>query len=344
MSSEKPFLATLQGKVLPVPPVWLMRQAGRYLPEYRALRQQAGSFQAMIANPDYATEVTLQPLRRFAFDAAILFSDILVIPAALGQSVVFEDGRGPVLGKLPPLESLDPANIHGHLQPVYDTLAKLKDALPREGFERTALIGFAGAPWTIACYMVEGAGSKEFSATRSLAYGDPETFARLIEIITHATTEYLSRQIASGAEAVQIFDSWAGVLPDAQFRRWVIEPARKIVAALKTRHPGVPVIGFPRAAGAMYAEYARETGITALGLDERMDLRTAAKFALPLQGNLDPFVLRAGGEVLDAEADRIISELAGVPFVFNLGHGVNKETPPEHVTRLVNRIRLKERM
>ena len=341
MTSAKPFLETLQGRIQTVPPVWLMRQAGRYLPEYRALRQEAGSFQAMIRNPDLAMEVTLQPLRRFNFDAAILFSDILVIPAALGQTVIFEDGRGPVLGPLRAFDALDAGKLHEHLNPVYETLGLLKTALPAEGFERTALIGFAGAPWTVACYMVEGAGSKEFAATRSLAYRDPETFARLIELLTTTTAAYLCRQIEAGAEAVQIFDSWAGLLPDAQFRAWVIEPTKKLVATIRASYPDIPVIGFPRGADAMYAVYARETGITALGLDERVALSEAAQFGLPVQGNLDPFALRAGGAILDTETDRIMSQLRGVPFVFNLGHGVNKDTPPEHVEQLVNRIREK---
>ena len=344
MTSAKPFLETLKGHVQTVPPVWLMRQAGRYLPEYRDLRREAGSFQAMIRNPHLATEVTLQPLRRFGFDAAILFSDILVIPAALGQTVIFEDGRGPVLGPLRAFDDLDPAKLHEHLKPVYDTLALLKTAMPAEGFERTTLIGFAGAPWTVACYMVEGSGSKEFAATRSLAYRDPQTFAQLIELLTTTTAAYLCAQIEAGAEAVQIFDSWAGVLPDEQFRAWVIEPTRALVAAIRARYPDTPIIGFPRAAGAMYAEYAAKTGITALGLDERVDLRQAKTFSLPVQGNLDPFVLRAGGSVLDAEIDRILATLEGAPFVFNLGHGVNKETPPEHVLQLVNRVRMLERM
>ena len=341
MTSAKPFLETLQRRIQTVPPVWLMRQAGRYLPEYRALRQEAGSFQAMIRNPDLAMEVTLQPLRRFNFDAAILFSDILVIPAALGQTVIFEDGRGPVLGPLRAFDALDAGKLHEHLNPVYETLGLLKTALPAEGFERTALIGFAGAPWTVACYMVEGAGSKEFAATRSLAYRDPETFARLIELLTTTTAAYLCRQIEAGAEAVQIFDSWAGLLPDAQFRAWVIEPTKNLVATIRASYPDIPVIGFPRGADAMYAVYARETGITALGLDERVALSEAVQFGVPVQGNLDPFALRAGGAILDSETDRIMSELRGVPFVFNLGHGVNKDTPPEHVEQLVNRIREK---
>ncbi len=341
MPSEKPFLDTLRGQVLPVPPIWLMRQAGRYLPEYRELRARAGSFQAMIRDPELATEVTLQPLRRFNFDAAILFSDILVIPAALGQVVTFEDGRGPVLGDLPPVERLEPGAIHDHLQPVYETLSRLRKALPDEGFDRTALIGFAGAPWTIACYMIEGGGSKEFARTRSLAYGDPEAFGRLIDIVTDATASYLIRQIEAGAEAVQIFDSWAGILPADQFERWVMAPTRKITTAIKAAYPGIPVIGFAR--GGFYPSYA-QSGIDALGLDERVAPEIAAGFQLPVQGNLDPFVLRAGGEALDDATDRIMAGLQGKPYVFNLGHGVNKDTPPEHVMRLVNRVRMTERM
>lgn len=344
MSSGKPFLETLAGRIQPVPPLWLMRQAGRYLPEYRELRKQAGSFQAMIGNPEIACEITLQPLRRFAFDAAILFSDILTIPAALGQGLAFEDGRGPVLAPFPGLEALDRTRLHHRLSPVYETLSLLKSALPAEGFDRTALIGFAGAPWTIACYMIEGMGSKDFAAARSLAYADPETFTRLIALLTEVTADYLSRQIEAGAEAVQLFDSWAGVLPDAQFERWVIEPARQIARILKDRHPQVPLIGFPRGAGGMLGAYARGSGVTVLGLDERADLAQARSLGLPLQGNLDPFVLRAGGAVLDVHVDAVLSALEGHPFVFNLGHGVNKDTPVAHVERLVNRVRLQERM
>jgi uroporphyrinogen decarboxylase len=341
MPKQKPFLNVLRGRSSAVPPIWLMRQAGRYLPEYRRLRAEAGSFQAMIADPRLATEVTLQPIRRFGFDAAILFSDILVIPAALGQKVSFEDGRGPVLEPLKSFEDLETESLHSNLQPVYEAVSSIKTMLDQEGYERTALIGFAGAPWTLACYMVDGGGSKEFSATRSLAYRDPEAFSLLIGLLTSATIEYLSRQIEAGAEAVQLFDSWAGLLPADQFRLWVMEPARKIVEALNRAHPDIPVIGFPRGAGSLYEGYAQVSKVTALGLDERVSLDWARGLGIPVQGNLDPFALLAGGEALDRGVDRVMEGLSGVPFVFNLGHGVHKDTPPEHVMQLVNRVRNK---
>ncbi len=339
MSDEKPFLNALKGRSSAVPPVWLMRQAGRYLPEYRELRAKAGSFQAMIADPRLATEVTLQPIRRFGFDAAILFSDILVIPEALGQKVTFEDGRGPMLESLESFDHLKTESLHRHLQPVYEAVSSIKAALDREGYDRTTLLGFAGAPWTLACYMVDGGGSKDFSAARSLAYRDPDAFSNLIGLLTSATIEYLSRQIEAGAEAVQLFDSWAGLLPADQFRLWVIEPARKIAAALNHAHPDIPVIGFPRGAGPLYEEYARISNVTALGLDERVPLDWASRLGVPVQGNLDPFALLAGGKALDAEIDRIMNGFSGVPFIFNLGHGVHKDTPPDHVMQLVDRVR-----
>lgn len=339
MPETKPFLNVLRGRSLAVPPLWLMRQAGRYLPEYRRLRAEAGSFQAMIADPRLATEITLQPIRRFGFDAAILFSDILVVPEALGQKLAFEEGRGPVLDPLKSLDDLKPDIFHERLQPVYEAVSSIRGALIREGYDQTALLGFAGAPWTLACYMVDGGGSKEFSATRSLAYRDPEYFSRLIEMLTEATIDYLSRQIEAGAEAVQLFDSWAGLLPAEQFRLWVMEPARKIVDALNRAHPDIPVIGFPRGVGVLYEDYAGISGVTALGMDERVSLEWAKGLGLPLQGNLDPFALLAGGDALDRGVDRIMEELDGTPFIFNLGHGVHKDTPPDHVTRLVDRVR-----
>lgn len=339
----KPFLKALAGETQPVPPLWLMRQAGRYLPEYRQLRETAGSFQAMVYSPAFATEVTLQPIRRFGFDAAILFSDILVIPEALGQEVRFEDGHGPRLSPLAGIPEIDPTKWSEKLAPVIEAVKYIKAGLERENFHHTALIGFAGSPFTVACYMVDGSGaSKDFPKTRTMAYTKPEEFTRLIDVLVATTTAYLSTQIQAGAEAVQLFDSWAGVLPPAEFRRWVIEPTKRIVTMLKASHPGVPIIGFPRGAGLMAEEYIRETGVTAVGLDTSTDLTYASTVLQPLcpvQGCLDPFALMAGGDSLENAVKPILERLRGKPFIFNLGHGIHKDTPPEHVKLLVDLVR-----
>ena len=341
---DKKFLRALAGEAMAVPPVWLMRQAGRYLPEYRETRAQAGGFLDLVYNPRLAAEVTLQPLRRFGFDAAILFSDILVIPQALGQPLRFTAGEGPQLDRLTgadDLARLDAGNVDKTLAPVYETLAEIRAGMTREGFADTALIGFAGAPWTIACYMAEGQGSRDYMAAKTWAYRDPAGFDRLIDIVTDATVHYLGRQIDAGAEAVQLFDSWAGAADETLFARYVAAPAKKIAAALRARYPQVPLIGFPRGAGVMYESYARETGVTALGLDTQVPLAQAQALQkiLPVQGNLDPAVLLAGGAALDAAVDRLRSALGAGPHIFNLGHGIVKETPPEHVAQLVRRIR-----
>ncbi len=339
--SSKPLLRALRGEAPPRPPVWLMRQAGRYLPEYRALRARAGSFLDLCFTPEMAAEVTLQPLRRFGMDAAILFSDILVVPHALGQPVDYVEGEGP---KLEPIvdgravAGLSATRLHDVLAPVYETVRRVRTDLP----DTAALIGFAGAPWTVACYMVEGGGSKDFAAVKRFAYADPAGFAALTELLVETTAEYLLGQIAAGAEVVQIFDSWAGVLPERGFRRWVIEPTRRLVTRIKAVAPAVPVIGFPRGAGLAYPVYCCETGIDAVGLDTTVPLdvaRTAMQSRLPVQGNLDPVALAVGGEALRAEALTILNALAGGPFVFNLGHGVMQETPPEHVAALAALIR-----
>lgn len=340
--TSKPFLETLAGKKQPVPPLWLMRQAGRYLPEYRQVRAQAGDFKTMVYTPKLACEVTLQPIRRYGFDAAILFSDILTVPEAMGRHVAFEAGHGPQLEPLEKLSDLDESSTENIFTPVYEAVAAIKKQLLAEGFTHTALIGFAGSPWTVACYMVEGSGSKEFSRTRTMAWQKPDMFAELIDRLTAITIQYLSKQIEAGAECVQLFDSWAGLLPEPQFRRWVIEPTRKIVSALRQSHPHIPVIGFPRQAGLFYIDYIRETGVTAVGLDTQVPLTWAAKnlqTLCPVQGNLDPFVLQAGGDALLTAAADILENLGHAPFVFNLGHGVNKETNPDHVAALVNFIR-----
>jgi uroporphyrinogen decarboxylase len=339
--AAKPLLRVLRGETLARPPFWLMRQAGRYLPEYRELRQRAGSFLAMCYAPELAVEVTLQPIRRFGMDAAILFSDILVVPHALGQDVAFREGEGPVLRPVrsaADIEALPENGFAERVAPVYETVDRLAGLLPAE----TALIGFAGAPWTVATYMVEGGSSRDFARVKGWAYRDPEGFAVLIDRLVGATADYLAGQVAAGAEAVQLFDTWAGVLPEPAFRRWVIEPTRRIVAALRERHPEVPIIGFPRGAGLMYRAYFSETGVNALGLDTGVPCAIARKTLQPLgavQGNLDPLLLVAGGGAMEAAVAAIREAFAGGPFVFNLGHGIVPETPVEHVARLAEILR-----
>ena len=338
---EKRFLRVLHGEALSPPPVWLMRQAGRYLPEYRETRRQAGSFLDLCYTPKLAVEVTLQPIRRYAFDAAILFSDILVIPQALGRKLWFEEGVGP---KLEPMRGADEIPelredaLHERLGPVYETLDRLTEALPGE----TALIGFAGAPWTLATYMIEGGSSRDFLATKRWAYGDQDGFARLIDLLVDAVSVYLIRQVDAGAEALQIFDSWACSLAADEQRRWSLEPLTQIVARVKTAHPEVPVILFPRLAGVNYRDFAVQSGANALSLDSGLPLDWVARELQPrvaVQGNLDPALLVAGGAALDAGVDRIVAALEHGPHVFNLGHGVVPQTPPEHVGRLVARLR-----
>jgi len=339
--ARKPMLAALAGEARARPPFWLMRQAGRYLPEYRELRAKAGSFLDLCYNPDFAVEVTLQPLRRYGMDAAILFSDILVVPHALGQPLAYLEGEGPKLDpirKTEELSRLSRDRFHEVLAPVYETLRRLTTAIPAE----TTLIGFAGAPWTIACYMVEGGGSKEYAHVKRWAYGDPEGFARLIDLLVEVTADYLCAQIEAGAETVQLFDSWAGVLPIGQFRRWVIEPTRRIVAAVKARHPDTPIIGFPRGAGHAYEDYVADSGVDAVGLDTTVSPLWAARnlqTRLPVQGNLDPIMLATGGKALTNATAEILESFAARPFVFNLGHGVIQTTPPEHVADLARQLR-----
>ncbi|MEO5865700.1 MAG: uroporphyrinogen decarboxylase [Sphingomonas sp.] len=339
MAEAKPLLATLKGERRPVPPVWLMRQAGRYLPEYRALRAKKGGFLQLVNDSDAATEVTLQPIRRFGFDGAILFSDILMVPNALGQALSFGAGEGPALH--PPLvdhalASLQPALER--LDPVYATVRKVAASLPPE----TTFLGFAGSPWTVATYMVAGHGSRDQSETRRFAYADPQAFAAIIDAIARCTIDYLSKQIEAGVEAVQLFDSWSGSLSPAQFERWVIAPNAAIVAAIHQRHPGVPVIGFPKGAGEKLAAYARETGADAIGVDETVDPEWAAKSlpaGIPVQGNLDPLALITGGVTLDTAIDRVLAAFADRPHIFNLGHGILQDTPIGHVDQLLARVR-----
>ncbi|SMF08975.1 uroporphyrinogen decarboxylase [Tistlia consotensis] len=340
-SADKRFLRALGGEAVWPPPVWLMRQAGRYLPEYRKTRAEAGDFLDLCLTPELAVEVTLQPIRRFGFDAAILFSDILVVPHGLGQKVWFEEGTGP---RLEPLDSpaaigrLEPSALRERLAPVFETLRRLRSSLPAE----TALIGFAGAPWTVASYMIEGGSSRDFQKGRSWAYGDPAGFQGLIDLLVEATSDYLLAQVEAGAEAVQLFDSWAGVWPDDQFRRWCLEPATRIVATLKRSHPDLPVILFPRGAGALYRDVAERAGADALSLDTTVPLdwaRAELQSRVCVQGNLDPVALIVGEPALERQAGRILEAFRGGPFVFNLGHGIDKSTPPAHVERLMTLLR-----
>ncbi len=345
MRQDKPLLAALGGEAVWPPPIWLMRQAGRYLPEYRAIRAGVADFIALCTTPDLAAEVTLQPIRRFGFDAAILFSDILMLPWALGHGLAFREGEGPVL---PPLRDaaglarLDPTRLAGAVTPILETVRRSRAGLAAEGFDHTALIGFAGAPFTVACYMVEGGGSKEFAATRTLAYADPSLFGALMELLTESTIAYLTAQVEAGAEAVMLFDSWAGVLAPSLFRAHVVTPLRRIVAALKARFPEVPVIGFPRMAGLMLGACARDTGVDALGIDTAADLAAAAALLparVAVQGNLDPLALAVGGAALAKGVDAVLQAGRGRPFVFNLGHGVIPQTPTAHVGELVRLVR-----
>jgi uroporphyrinogen decarboxylase len=316
--------------------MWMMRQAGRYLPEYRQLRAEKGSFLDLVYDSDAAAEITLQPLRRFPqLDAAILFSDILIVPFAIGQHLTLVTGEGPRL--TPPLVggSLDDLTpFLTRLEPIYETVRKVKAALD----PGKSLIGFAGSPWTVSTYMIAGEGSRDQSDARRLAYGDPGRFGEIIKRIEQVTLDYLSGQVEAGAQALQLFDSWSGSLSPDQFEEWVIAPTARLVGELKERHPGVPVIGFPKGAGGKLAAYARETGIDAIGLDETVDPLWAAKElpdGLPVQGNLDPLVLVAGGEKLDAAARRILDAFAGRPHIFNLGHGILQDTPIAHVEQLI---------
>ena len=336
-----PLLRALAGEAVWPPPIWLMRQAGRYLPEYRAVRAKAGGMLDLCLSPEFAAEVTLQPIRRYGFDAAILFSDLPLLCWALGQDLRYADGEGPLLDPIrtgAELARLDPARLPGAVSPVLQTVRRLRAELPPD----CALIGFAGSPWTVACYMVEGRGSKEFAAARTLAYADPPLFAALTDLLVEQTAAYLSMQIEAGADAVMLFDSWAGVLPAAGFRQHVMEPTRRIVALVHERHPATPVIGFPRLAGALLAEYVAVTGVQAVGVDTAADpALTAAAIpaAVAVQGNLDPLALVAGGQTQEVATRRILDAWRGRPAIFNLGHGIVPGTPPEHVAALVRSVR-----
>jgi uroporphyrinogen decarboxylase len=337
----KPILQNLRGEATAKPPVWLMRQAGRYLPEYRALRANAKNFIAFCLNPELATEVTLQPVRRFGMDAAILFADILLVPHALGQSVAFVENEGPRLEPIrdaAALAQLSDARLAETLSPVMQTIRHVRAALPPD----VALIGFAGAPWTVATYMIEGRGGTDYERTRALAWSEPDLFAAIMERIVTATISYLDAQIEAGAEVLQLFDSWAGAVPAPLFESAVIAPTKRIMSALKAKHPNIPIIGFPRAAGSHVTDYAAQTGVNAVGIDHMTDL-AAASAAVPkgvaVQGNLDPILLLGGGPAMDREVLRIAETMKGKPFIFNLGHGVMQPTPTEHVARLVSLLR-----
>ncbi len=342
MASEKTILRALAGEAQAVPPVWMMRQAGRYLPEYRATREKAGSFLDLCYTPELAAEVTLQPIRRYGFDAAILFADILLVPQALGSELWFVEGEGPRLSTVTSAADLGRLkradDIHDHLAPVYQTVRLLSESLPRE----TTLIGFAGAPWTVATYMIAGRGSRDHEAAKRLMYGDPDTFDALIARLVGATAGYLNAQIEAGAEVVMLFDSWAGALPGPLFQRYAIEPAKAIIGQLRADHPGVPVIGFPRQAGEKAEAFAAETGVEGLALDTGVDPAWAADVLQPqtcMQGNLDPMLLVAGGDALTRAARACVEAFSGGPHIFNLGHGITPEADPGNVDVMLKAIR-----
>ena len=337
--ASKPLLAVLKGQRRDPPPVWMMRQAGRYLPEYRELRATKGGFLELAYDPETAAEITLQPLRRFPFDGAILFSDILVVPHAMGMDLSFVAGEGPRLAP-----RLADAGLDGlqpqmqRLDPIYETVRRVKAKLKPE----TTFLGFAGSPWTVATYMIAGQGSREQVEARQLAYSDPGKMDAILDQVARITVDYLSRQIEAGVDAVQLFDSWAGSLSPAQFERFVIARTAWIVSELKARHPATPIIGFPKGAGGKLRAYAAETGVDAVGLDETVEPAWAARelpFNLPVQGNLDPLALIAGGEALKDAVTRILDALGDRPHIFNLGHGIQQTTPVAHVEQLVELVK-----
>jgi uroporphyrinogen decarboxylase len=331
----------LSGSREKIPPVWMMRQAGRYLPEYRALREKAGGFLDLCFNPELAAEVTLQPVRRFGFDAAILFSDILVLPLAFGRKVEFLAGEGPKLEPLADGAALKALRetVDGKVfAPVYETVRRVKAALDN----KTALIGFCGAPWTVATYMVAGEATPDQAPARLFAYRDPENFGKLIDRLVQGSIEYLVGQLEAGAECLQIFDTWAGVLSTAEFAKWCIEPTRRIVAGVRAQVPGAKIIGFPRGAGSKLWRYVQDTGVDGVGLDWTVSLvyaRDHIQTLKPVQGNVDPLALLTGGDALDREVDGVMEMLAGGSFIFNLGHGILPQTPIAHVERMLKRVR-----
>jgi uroporphyrinogen decarboxylase len=337
----KPLLRVLEGARETVPPVWMMRQAGRYLPEYRAVREKAGGFLDLCFNPELAAEVTLQPVRRFGFDAAILFSDILVIPLALGRKLWFVEGEGPRLEPLADAKaamSLRQGPDQELLAPIYETARRVKGELGRE----TALIGFCGAPWTVATYMVAGQGTPDQAPAKNLAARAPEAFSHIIDCLVDASVDYLARQLEGGADVVQIFDTWAGSLPPQDFERWCVQPTKRLIAKLRARRPGAKVIGFPRGAGKNIPRYVSETAVDAVSLESGIDrgfAREQIQSRVPVQGNVDPLILRAGGATLDKEVDDVLNAFSSGPFIFNLGHGILPDTPIAHVEQMLKRVR-----
>ena len=339
MAEKRIVVDVLKGGTAFPPPIWMMRQAGRYLPEYRETRRQAGSFLDLCYNPDLAVEVTLQPIRRFGFDASILFSDILVVPHALGRDLQFEEGRGPLMTPIAPEEiaRLDGERFHVNLAPVYETVRRLRAELPGA----TTLLGFCGAPWTVATYMIAGHGTPDQAPARLFGYRHPEAMRALLDTLARHSADYLIRQIEAGADAVQIFDSWSGVLDEACFHDYCVRPVAQIVSQVRAAHPDTPIIGFPKGAGALYDGYRAATGVDALGLDWSVPLSQAARLQSEggVQGNLDPLRLVAGGRALEEGIDAILDALGGGPLVFNLGHGITPEAPVEHVEAMVARVR-----
>ena len=337
-TDKKKLLSVLAGDFSGPPPIWLMRQAGRYLPEYRRTREQAGGFLDLCFNPALAEEVTLQPIRRYGFDASILFADILLIPQALGQKLWFETGEGPRLTPIENADALFLENASEHLKPISETVNRLSKSLPRQ----TTLIGFAGAPWTVASYMVAGRGTADQAPARALADRDPAAFQSIIDILIDASIDYLHAQVSAGADVLQLFESWAGSLTGAAFERWCIEPVAAIIQGLRSRGVDVPIIAFPRAADYHMGVYCNATGCSALGLDTATDIDVVRGQVGPdmvLQGNLDPLILVEGGAALDKAVDDILARTKNTPHIFNLGHGIVPQTPPENVARLVDKIR-----
>jgi uroporphyrinogen decarboxylase len=337
----KPLLRALSGETVRVPPVWMMRQAGRYLPEYRAVRKKAGSFLDLCFNPELAAEVTLQPVRRFAFDAAILFSDILVVPHALGRKVRFVEGVGPRLDPMEDAAALDSVQCdvdQSTLARIYETVRRVKAELP----QNVALVGFCGAPWTVATYMVAGRGTPDQMPARLLAAKHPEAFGRLIDKLIEVSAGYLVEQLAAGADCVQIFDTWAGTLPTEDFECWCVQPTKRLVSKVREQCPGAKIIGFPRGAGTKFPRYVEESGVDAVSLESAIDRKfavTAIQSRVPVQGNLHPELLLAGGAMLERGVDDVLESFSAGPFIFNLGHGILPQTPVAHVERMLARVR-----
>lgn len=339
MATGGKLLKVLQGETVYPPPIWMMRQAGRYLPEYRETRKQAGSFLDLCYNPALATEVTLQPIRRYGFDAAILFSDILVVPHALGRDLKFSEGHGPLLTPIRPEEvaDIDPSLFHVNLQPVYEAVRSIRAVLD----QGTALLGFCGAPWTVATYMIAGKGTPDQAPARLFAYRHPEAFDALLDLLADLSADYLVRQLDAGADAVQIFDSWAGVLDEVMFERACIKPVKRIVDGVRSKRPDAKIIGFPKGTSGFLRGYRERTGVDAVGLDWAMPSWLAKEIQSggPVQGNLDPLAVVAGGRALDDGVDQVLKVLGGGPLIFNLGHGITPDADPANVQRMVERVR-----